>query len=116
MTRSETLLLPVSPGEVRAACRSAVLSEVWELEQETADRLVAHEWPWRVSCQVRPTRIEISIDSAGPHGAKVRLEASTAGIGPLPARHLRNHLASLIAAVRRGIEYPLPRPGCRPCG
>jgi hypothetical protein len=104
VTRREVLLLPISPEDARAACRSAVSPEVWELERDTTDLLVAHEWPWRMSCQIRPARLEILIRSAGPQSTLVSLEASSAGIGTLPSRHLRESLEGLAEAIRRRVE------------
>jgi hypothetical protein len=101
MRRSDVLLLPICSEDARAACRSALSPDLWELGEDTADRLVAHEWPWRVSCQIRPARLEISIAASGPESTLVGLEASPAGIGPLPSRHLRESLDGLSAAIRR---------------
>lgn len=108
MRCTETLLLPMSPDDARAACRSALSPEVWELGEDTADFLVVHEWPWRVSCQVRPARLEISIVSTSPHSTLVNLEASSAGLGPIPSRHLRESLEGLIAAIRRSAALHVP--------
>jgi hypothetical protein len=101
MRRSDVLLLPMSSDDAREACRSALSPEVWDLGEETGDRLVAHEWPWRVSCQIRPASLEISIAAVGPESTLVSLEATSPGIGPLPSRHLRESLAGLSAAIRR---------------
>jgi hypothetical protein len=107
-TRTETLLLSLSPERARGACRAALSPEIWELEEDRADRLVAREWPWRTNCQTRPARLEISIDSEPVQATWVRLQASAAGLGPVPARHLCNHLEGLIAAILEGAAHKDP--------
>jgi hypothetical protein len=100
-TRSETLMLPLSPEEARAVCCSSLSPRVWELVEDGADRLVAYEWPWRMNCQTRPARLEISIQAEPAQGASVRLEACIAGFGPIPGRHLDRHLEGLEARIRK---------------
>jgi hypothetical protein len=101
MRRSETMTVATSPEEARAACRSALSSRVWEIEEDGDERVLAHEWPWRVNCQIRPATIVISIETAAPRSSRVRLDASAPGFGPVVSRHLRNHLEALASAISR---------------
>jgi hypothetical protein len=77
--------------------------EVWEIEYQGRDRLVAREWPWRINCQTRPARIEIRVVSAAEGATALKLEASAPGFGPIATRHLTDHLRALeekIAGIR----------------
>jgi hypothetical protein len=80
--------------------------EVWEIEYQGRDRLVAREWPWRINCQTRPARIEIRVVSAADGATALRLEASAPGFGPIATRHLTDHLRALEEKIRR---HPAPR-------
>ncbi len=101
MRRSETLVVAASPEDARAACRSALSPRVWEIEEDGTERVLAHEWPWRLNCQTRPATIAISVETATPRGSRVRLDASAPGFGPIVSRHLANHLEALAAAISR---------------
>jgi hypothetical protein len=103
---SATVRLPVYPVEALGACRQAMSGEVWEIEYQGRDRLVAREWPWRINCQTRPARIEIRVVSAADGATELRLEASAPGFGPIATRHLINHLRGLEEKIRRD---PAPR-------
>ena len=75
--------------------------EVWELESGGGDRLFAREWPWRISCQIRPASIEVRAAPTDTGATELRLDASVPGFGPVPARHLANHLRGLELRIRR---------------
>jgi hypothetical protein len=75
--------------------------EVWELESGGGDRLFAREWPWRISCQTRPASIEVRAAPTDTGATELRLDASVRGFGPVPARHLANHLRGLELRIRR---------------
>jgi uncharacterized radical SAM superfamily Fe-S cluster-containing enzyme len=57
---------------------------------------------------VSTARLEISIDSEPVQATRVRLQASAAGLGPVPAKHLCNHLEGLIAAILEGAAHKDP--------
>jgi hypothetical protein len=99
--RNETVLVPLGRDAALEACRRALSHDVWELEREGAERIIAYEWPWRISCQIRPTRLEIGVSTADDHGSLIELEASSPGLGPAPARHLRNHLEGVRGGLNR---------------
>ncbi len=101
MKRSQTLTVAASPEEARAACRSGLSPRVWEIEEDVAGRVLAHEWPWRLTCQIRPATIAISIETATPRSSRVSLDVSAPGFGPIVSRHLINHLEALAAAINR---------------
>ena len=75
--------------------------EVWELESGGGDRIFAREWPWRISCQIRPASIEVRAAPTDTGATELRLDASVPGFGPVPARHLANHLRGLEMRIRR---------------
>jgi hypothetical protein len=100
-TSTVTLLLPLGPAAALGACREAMSEEVWEIESVGHDRLVAREWPWRISCQTRPATVEIHATRAEQGSTKLRLDASVPGLGPIPARHLATHLRGIEQRVRR---------------
>ena len=99
MRRTETLLLPMSPENARGVCVAEFSSEVWQLAEDGPDHLLAHEWPWRMNCQIRPATVSISIETATPRSSSVRLDASAPGFGPIVSRHLTNHLEALTEAI-----------------
>jgi hypothetical protein len=99
--RNETVRVALAPDAALEACRRALSPDVWELERDGADRLIAYEWPWRISCQVRPARLEVRVSTMGDHGSLIELEASAPGLGPAPARHLQNHLEGVTAGLNR---------------
>ena len=76
-------------------------NEVWEIEGGSGDRLRAQEWPWRISCQTRPASIEVRAARTSSGATELRLlEASVRGFGPIPARHLADHLQGLEQRIR----------------
>jgi hypothetical protein len=99
-TRSATVLVPVGPAAALEACRQALSGEVWELEEDRPDRIVASEWPWRITCRTRPARIQIWIDSARENRTELRLDASAPGFGPIAGKHLADHLDALEHRIR----------------
>jgi hypothetical protein len=99
--RNETVLVPLARDAALQACRRALSPEVWELKRDGADRLIAYEWPWRISCQIRPARLEVRVSTTVDHGSLIELEASAPGLGPAAARHLRNHLEGVTTGLNR---------------
>jgi hypothetical protein len=104
--RSATVRVPVDPARARTACRLALSPEVWDLEEDRTDGLVAYEWPWRLSCQIRPARLEIRIESAADAETRLALETSVYGFGPAASRHLDNHVRALQERIRGAARRP----------
>ena len=103
MKRSETLMVAISSAGARAACRSALSPRVWEIEEDGAERLLAHEWPWRLNCHTHPATIAISIETVTLGSSKITLNVSEPGFGPIVSRHLVGHLEAIAAAISRGL-------------
>jgi hypothetical protein len=113
-TRSATVVVPVGLAAALEACRQALSAEVWELEENGPDRIVANEWPWRISCRTRPARIQIRIDSAAGKRTELRLDASAPGFGPIVGKHLADHLEGLEQRIRDRAVPRNPRGNVRP--
>jgi hypothetical protein len=96
-----TVLVPLARDAALEACRQSLSPEVWEVERDGADRLIAYEWPWRISCQIRPARLEVRVSTTADHGSLIDLEASAPGLGPAAASHLRNHLEGFTTRLNR---------------
>jgi hypothetical protein len=99
--RLAALELETSPELAYAACRAAVRSLEWNLDDVGADRLMVREDPARLPCCEWPAEIEIEIDPAPGQRTVLTLAGFVPGIGPVSSRHLQASLFSLEGAIRR---------------